>query len=262
MKLINFYEGTLDSLRKRMGAPLLQDLSLKAKKFDALTLEELEELTSGGLERSLSDCQIEDDLTLSFRGKRVVVYIHDRHMYGTDWQLPKFHIAYCKTLKNKQAENSYNQKYVITQRYDGLFSMRIFRNGIMESSFKKLDVCQNCLDVLSWDGFQSRRLEQSKRTDIVSNFTLGKFFEKYPKDVLTTAPLYNSDTVPINDYPENWKHIRNSLFDRRGYKCEDCGITTGTLEVHHVNGMRSNNTDVNLEILCHTCHQKHHSHYR
>ena len=50
MKLINFHEGVLDSLRKKMGAPLVQDMSLKAKKFDALTLEELEELTSGGLE--------------------------------------------------------------------------------------------------------------------------------------------------------------------------------------------------------------------
>lgn len=263
MKLVNFYDdGELQSLRKRMGAELVFDLSLRAKVIESLSVEELEELTSGGLERNFSDCKVEPDGTLSFRGKRVIVYIHDRHMYGDDWALPRFHLAYCRTLRDQHNRDSYNQKYVISQRDDGQFSLRIFRNGLKEETFKRLDVCQNCLALLEWNGYRLRGIDQTTKRGIVESFNLQEFFQRYPKDILSALPRYNSDTVPINDYPSNWSQIRASLFERRGYKCEECGSTEKGLEVHHVNHIRSNNEDYNLEILCHRCHKAHHSHYK
>jgi hypothetical protein len=265
MNLPDYYsKGPLNDLRVKMSATLVTDISLSAKQFDALTIEELEELTRVGLDRFLSDCKVEDDLTLTYKGKRVVVYIHDRHQYSEDWDLPRFHVASCPTLHSQSAKDAYNQKYVIFQpREDGLFPMRVFVNGIMDQSFKKLDICRQCLDTLHWKNFSIKRLDERAKKEIVSNFNFTDFFEKYPKDALSTLPKHTPETIPINEYPTDWWQIRKRLFDKRGYRCEgeNCGDTIGPLEVHHKNGIRSNNDDYNLEILCHRCHQKHHSHY-
>jgi 5-methylcytosine-specific restriction endonuclease McrA len=45
----------------------------------------------------------------------------------------------------------------------------------------------------------------------------------------------------------------------RGRKCENCGITEWlgqpiNLEIHHINGDRSDNSLNNLMILCPNCH--------
>lgn len=262
MKLTDFYSnGPLNDIRVKMGAALVSDISLSAKLFSPLTVDELEQLSSGGLERYFADCKVEEDLTLSYKGKRVIVYIHDRHQYQDDWDLPKFHIASCKTLKDQSKKDAYNQKYVISQRDDGYFSLRLFKNRVMENIFKQLNVCQNCLDVLKWQNFDTLRREKTKKLEIVTNFSLVNFYEKFPKDVLTTLPKYTSANVPINDYPSDWSEIRKRILLKRNQSCEDCGASEG-LEVHHKNGVRSNNDDYNLELLCHKCHQKHHAHYK
>ena len=53
--------------------------------------------------------------------------------------------------------------------------------------------------------------------------------------------------------------IRNRLIDIRGQKCENCGLTEWlgmpiNLEVHHIDGDRTNNTQENLILLCPNCH--------
>lgn len=45
----------------------------------------------------------------------------------------------------------------------------------------------------------------------------------------------------------------------RGHKCENCGLTEWlgqpiNLEIHHINGDRTDNTFENLQLLCPNCH--------
>lgn len=51
----------------------------------------------------------------------------------------------------------------------------------------------------------------------------------------------------------------NPLIKLRGRKCEKCGLEVWldnpiTLEIHHKDGDRSNNTLENLMLLCPNCH--------
>lgn len=57
----------------------------------------------------------------------------------------------------------------------------------------------------------------------------------------------------------SWAAVKERLFKERPYKCEECGISEWNgqklqLQVHHVDGDRTNNTRNNLKILCPNCH--------
>ena len=64
-----------------------------------------------------------------------------------------------------------------------------------------------------------------------------------------------------NTWIETSRHIRRYLFEKYDYKCAKCGWHevnpyTGTLplEIEHVNGDATNNTEDNLTLLCPNCH--------
>ena len=70
---------------------------------------------------------------------------------------------------------------------------------------------------------------------------------------------YNYDLFTINSPKKNGKSIALPLIALRGRKCECCGLETWldqpiNLEVHHINGDRTNNSLENLQLLCPNCH--------
>jgi hypothetical protein len=50
---------------------------------------------------------------------------------------------------------------------------------------------------------------------------------------------------------------RTALVSALGGKCEECG-TKESLEIHHIDRDRSNNSYENLELLCFDCHKREH----
>lgn len=53
--------------------------------------------------------------------------------------------------------------------------------------------------------------------------------------------------------------LKRVLIKERGNACEDCGITRWKeqmikLEIHHIDGDRTNNKKNNLKLLCPNCH--------
>jgi hypothetical protein len=264
MKLTDFYQSAaFNSLRRKMGASLIKDIKLQAKKHESLSLEQIQALASEGLEVYFSDCSENPDGTINFRGKRVIVYIRDKHMYRGDFKLPKFHLSWCKTLRNQVAQNRYSQKYVVSTRDDGYFSLNIFKNeGNREFSNRqaRLKVCRQCLEGFGWEGFRSSGMTENAKNLIESEFKISKFFEKYPRDLISVIPNHNSDTAPLDDYTDDFPIIRERLLRLRGRSCESCSIVGVELHVHHKNGVKYDNSETNLEILCVPCHKAHHSH--
>lgn len=64
---------------------------------------------------------------------------------------------------------------------------------------------------------------------------------------------------------ENTKHSGQNIIDRlingkfKEYKCEECGLTEWNnkpirLQIHHINGIHTDNRLENLQILCPNCH--------
>lgn len=70
---------------------------------------------------------------------------------------------------------------------------------------------------------------------------------------------FHYDSFTEYSYKKNGKSTCAALIHLRGRKCEKCGITEWlgqpiNLEVHHVNGDRTNNSFENLKLLCPNCH--------
>ena len=96
------------------------------------------------------------------------------------------------------------------------------------------------------------------------------FFAVYPLSLHIEKPKYDSDAAPLNEYPANFGELSERLRRESGWKCQNCHRILSDprfrqfLHVHHVNGVRSDNTRQNLKVLCIACHagEPRHQHIR
>lgn len=57
-------------------------------------------------------------------------------------------------------------------------------------------------------------------------------------------------------YPDNWDEIRREVLELDNYRCQNCGITTKRLHIHHIKPLSAGGTNdiANLVCLCEECH--------
>jgi hypothetical protein len=248
----------LIALRRLMGADAPGSFS-PSYRPDKLTLAELEQLATRGKDVSIDDVVVLEDGTVSYKDSRVIVYIRDVISWGGQHDNPRFHVADCTTLQ-KMRQMNLSGPYVVSIRGDGRFLInRINQHSKIDSLEIPLKVCQNCLSTLSFDNF-SFSLSSRDRTKIVSRFAIPRFFEKYPKSLLYWRPTEDAATAPINDYPVDFEEISRRVREQRGWRCERCRrdfsvpVNREYLHVHHRNGMKNQNNEANLQVLCLGCH--------
>jgi hypothetical protein len=64
------------------------------------------------------------------------------------------------------------------------------------------------------------------------------------------------------DYSGDWSSVSFALKQKRGWTCEMCRFTllnSGLIHVHHLNGVKTDNSVANLQVLCALCHGRKHS---
>ena len=267
MKLYDFYgDEALSDLRNRMSASLPTGFVVQ-RSVNKITIEELNRLARGGIDGDLGEIEVLDDGTLAYKGQqRVLVHIKDVSLYHDKFNLPKFHISYCKTLKEQKDKGRYHLRYVFTHNDDGLFHIRLIKSKTnIQPESSPLKVCQFCLSNLNWKGFLELG-DRVKKNEIVTQFSLKEFFEAFPKNLITVTPTYNDKTAPLDVYPDNWSEIRQKILTKRVLKClnSTCGRTStrgSDFDVHHINGVKRDCSDSNLIVLCVPCHEDEHGHY-
>ena len=96
---------------------------------------------------------------------------------------------------------------------------------------------------------------------------------RVPKEILEEYPDINvshftgqawnkgKDSYELlnHNYQGRRNTIKRALINKRGHKCECCGLTTWQnqeipLEIHHINGDNKDNDVDNLLLLCPNCH--------
>lgn len=256
MKLPDFLDWPLlNNLRHHMAAPLAEAFG-RQHRMKEIELPVVTRLQENGIDVGLEEIQILSDKTLAYRGHRVLLYIRDVSNYGGKQELPKFHLTFCKTLDSMRQKRRF-ERYVVANRDDGHFQVNLIGQPVV-SKMAMLNVCQLCLAHIRWQDFHMG-MAQDVRLGRVRQFELKAFFKTYPKDLNAVRPAHTSDTAPLNDYPADWQDIALAVKKNRGYSCNKCrvhlnGVMAQYLHLHHRNGVKSDNVDENLELLCIRCH--------
>ena len=269
MKLTDFKNfAPLVNLKTKMGIPrdklgTLRGITLNPHKVSST---EKKNLVEGGVEVSIDDVGISADGTLVYKDQRVLLYIRDVANYLNRDADPRFHFSNCTTLRDMRQKNRFG-KYVVANRTDGEFVLNYITTGRRVE--KKLSVCQNCLDYLSYDGFNLSN-SRERRYAAVGRFSCSEFFERYPKNLHHQDAKHSAATAPKNDYSTDWQSISRSYRAKVKWRCSKCTMELSTtdlqrfLHVHHLNGMKNENHETNLRALCVKCHAEEpdHSHVR
>ncbi len=261
IKLPNFFEdNSLNGLKRKMGI----DKSSYGNFGNSSTMSIKIELETRGIDiEDLSSITPLDDYTLSYNGERIILYIRDIANYGDSYNLPRFHVAHCKTLKD-MAEKGRKKRYVVSQNESDLFHLHVIQGRSFQEVKRKLNVCQNCLNILNWNGF-SFKYSETQRNKFVREFKISDFFIKYPKSLLESEG-YSDENSPLNQYPKNWSAISYDYRQSKDWTCEQCGVNLidykKLLHTHHINAQKNECHYANLRALCVECHanQPMHSH--
>ena len=262
MRLPNFrHDPRFVRLREEMGAHQLVEVRAT----------EWRDWVGRGVDIHDSD-QIEvnpADHTLSYEGRRILVYIRDQYVNADDTPRGyKYHVAECRTLRDMRKRRRF-ARYVGTQRTDGVFMANLMRfhedAPFTQDLLVNLSVCKNCLDTLDWQSYRQRNA--TKKNRLVAEFQPAEFLEKYGS-LVTVLPKHSPRTAPVNGYPSNWLEISLRLRKEQNWICEQCGLDLGQsfmqgwLHVHHIDGNRGNSDSSNLKALCIQCHAKQPGHER
>ena len=265
MKLPNFLIlDDLVRLKRAMGIPSNKLGNLRAVDVRRVgaTVQEIRQLGEEGLEVNKQDVIPLPDGTLSYKDRRVILYIRDISQYGGNYSDPRFHFSDCTTLRQMR-ENLRFGRFVIATREDGQFQLHYVDSG--RRTDKRLDVCQNCLDRLNYKGFQLG-LRADIRRAAVQVFLDRGFFYRVPKDASPFRTDSTDQTAPTNDYSSDFSLISSAYRQKRAWVCETCGIPLSGdlsrryLHVHHINGLKNDNEESNLRAVCVHCHALEPSH--
>lgn len=179
---------------------------------------------------------------------------HKGYMYikepriSTYGNFPKFHVTECTTIYQQKSVNNFNNRYfwhnsniVDLEDFD---TNEIYRDQV-------LDLCMNC----------------KRKADIQNYKDTEGFFDLL--DIQTPLTNINDDAqLDIYGYTKDWQKISKLYRLKIDFTCEKCNIKINDnydkrfLEVHHKNGVKTNNSNDNIECLCTLCHANVNSRHR
>lgn len=259
---LNVDLSALHSAVRRMGAePVAFSLESQAKPLDSIDIK-LEE----GVELpNLNEVEIHNGL-LGYKGRQVLLYIQDqgnqiRKVLEDGSQGRKFHVADCKTLKDMRATGRF-ERYVVTNSLEDKFYVfgKDWHTRQKMEGHARLQVCQNCLKTLDYQGAQ-----RGRKLEIAQNFDIQEFFSTYGS-FFSHLPQRQAGQGNQEDYTADWDEASRQYRASKNYTCELCQLDLNAhkrlLHSHHRNGVKSDNQESNLMALCAACHrqQPHHGH--
>ena len=189
---------------------------------------------------------------LDEQSRPFVFYISDQQWYSKWRSEYKFHFKWCHTLANMKSqgrEKRYRAKYDICNSFFDV------NDG---SEKKELKVCLNCCKefpkVYEFFGAQKNRMWDKEY--IVKKFRMPEFFDEF--GIIDLPPSVHPGGR--DGYGRNWPKVSRQRKEKAGWRCQDCHEDfthdTKSIDVHHISGVKSDNSLANLEVVCRACHAK------
>ena len=211
-----------------------------------------------GIEVDLSEVNVTDNGLFTYKGHQVLLYIQDHgnrvwNALNNGGNGNKFHVAYCGTLKNMRSMGRY-ERYVATNDLSGEFYITGYNSRERIEGKTRLKVCKNCLGRLE----QYRRADWRTQNRMAEAFDLETFFDT-DQSFFPHIPSRRAGEFD-GQYTANWPEISRRYKERKNFTCENCRVNLSgdrrLLHVHHINGVKTNNSPANLKALCIECHRQ------
>ena len=88
-------------------------------------------------------------------------------------ELPRLHIAYCKTMQDLMHDN--HNTFFISR---ALNSQRTIYIEAMHNNLYSLSICKYCLNLLRWQNY-NHGINNQEKNKIVNQFNLKQFYQRY-----------------------------------------------------------------------------------
>ena len=166
-------------------------------------------------------------------------YLYIKYPDIEKYGFPKFHIAECSTILQQKQSGAFEGKYYW---HNSNTVDLVDRKTLKKYNGQKLILCSNCHKTFSTQYSDSEG-----------------FYELLDKDEVIDSKIESTD---IFGYVNNWSIISKSIKKKRNYTCEKCNLKISNandfrfLHVHHKNGNKLQNREVNLQCLCIKCHSE------
>lgn len=203
------------------------------------------------------DIEYTSEGLLSYKGRQVLLYIQD-HGGSIEKALAdgsegrKYHVAYCSTLEEMHKKGRF-ERYVVKNDVSGEFYITgsDYRTKKHEEGYTRLNVCKNCLKHLNYKNYKSNSYE------VFKGFSLDEFFTVYESH-FKYKPKREAGKDKDGTYSSTWKKKSREYRESVDWTCESCGVDLSAhrklLHAHHKNGVKSDNSFLNLQALCIECH--------
>jgi len=231
-------------------------------KLKPIKPEKLPEDLEKELEVDINEIEITREGLFSYKGYHVLIFIkdtgHSRELLrDRPEESKKFHLTDCKTIDEMKRVKRY-ERYYATNSTSGEFNVDARENDQYFPVKARLKVCKNCMEKLNWANY-SFAIGKEKQNIIRDKFVIESFFEKY-KSMFSQLPKKYAEEHETSGYSKNQRIISHQYRKQKNWICEKCGRNLvnnkSLLHLHHISGVKSDNSISNLKALCKLCHSK------
>lgn len=146
----------------------------------------------------------------------------------------------------------------MTNKLYGVFAISgTDASGVFIEGETNLDVCQFCVESLNYKNFSALPRGPSRK-QFVATFELAEFFDTYSSFFKYMPTGVGSNST--EGYTADWSTISKKVRERFKYQCQQCSLDLNSykqlLHVHHINGVKADNSESNLTPVCADCHRK------
>tara|TARA_B110000008_G_scaffold165333_1_gene165583 strand:+ start:589 stop:1518 length:930 start_codon:yes stop_codon:yes gene_type:complete len=218
---------------------------------------------------------------LLYEGKILaILYIYDYRATqedllseSVDKKAPKFHFSWCRTLSEMDKRGKF-ARYIFSRKKHNKFKVQATeRDPAMirklgehhEMEDVTLYACKNCLNETGYKGY-SKDLSAYEKNKHVFDFNIKEFLDENEATVSTSRFYLEQKRVKFSDetvqpmiYTDDFPEISRKLRASKDWKCTKCNIDMSRhksgLHTHHKNGVKNDNSNSNLQVLCALCHK-------